>query len=215
MLSLGDESFHHLTKVIRIKNNENVLLLNGIGLKAIACIQNITKKEIVLKVESVTTCERLSNVQALVFAPKKDALDLMLKSACELGIETVYLYRGEFSQERLPEERRIQAILQSAVEQSNNPWMPNVVILESIEKMDPQNFEKILLLDLNESESSQFKINLKNKNLIVVGPEAGFSETERENMKKWGNAYFLNFPTPILRAPTALVAGLGWMYARA
>jgi RsmE family RNA methyltransferase len=93
-----DESLHHLLKVARLSTNEEVLLLNGRGLVVRTLVINISKKEVHLKTVAVFNHERKYRFDLALCMPKRDALDLCLKEATELGFEKIYLIKSDFSQ---------------------------------------------------------------------------------------------------------------------
>ena len=67
------EKTHHLLNVVRLKPGQNLLLLNGSGIKAYATVEKITKKVVeanITKIEKVEVRGALSIAFAL---PKKDA----------------------------------------------------------------------------------------------------------------------------------------------
>ncbi len=216
-LSVIGEMHHHLANVTRLEKSEQVLLLNGVGGKALAHVLVITKKEIQLALTEIIQSPKDELYDVLILIPKREALESMLKAAVEMGVGRIYLAKGQRSPERLPDERRVQALMQSALEQSNNPWMPEVIECDELSAVFPENFQEILVMDvaLDGSKAAQ-KVRIPGqKTLLIVGPEGGYSPAERAMILAWPQTRVVSLPTPILRAPTALIAGLGWCHARA
>lgn len=203
----GDAS-HHLINVLRIKINEEVLLLNGAGLIVRTKVGSFTKKEMVLtKIDSIESSRKI-NMDLALGIPKKEALELCLKQAVELGFRNIYLVRGQYSQTRLPEPERLQSLLISALEQSNAAFLPQI-INAAWEEIPGNEYGEILMMD--SQNKSQHSKHLKNDHskLLIVGPEGGFSPEEMNFIYKMPNIRILNLPTPILRTPTAVSAGAG------
>ncbi len=216
-LSVTGEVHHHLANVIRLEKTEQVLLLNGVGGKAQASVLEITKKEIQFKLTEVELVPRGDQLDVLLLIPKKEALESMLKAATEMGVGRILLVKGQRSPEKLPEERRVQALLQSALEQSNNPWLPEVIGFGKMSEANLELYGEILLMDVvEEASKAAQKVRMAGqKTLLLVGPEGGYSPEERAMILGWPQTRIVTLPTPILRAPTALIAGLGWCHARA
>lgn len=216
-LAVAGETHHHLANVIRLEKSEQVLLLNGVGAKAFANVVEITKKEIQFKIKDVSQVLVGEKIDVLILIPKRDALESMLKAATEMGVGRIYLVKGQRSPEKIPEERRVQALLQSALEQSNNPWMPEVVTCNGLHDAGPENYTEILMMDVaNGEQRAAEKVRIAGqKTLLIVGPEGGYSPEERAMILNWTQTRIISLATPILRAPTALIAGLGWCHARA
>jgi 16S rRNA (uracil1498-N3)-methyltransferase len=216
-LSVTGETHHHLANVTRLEKSEEVLLLNGAGSKALARVLEITKKEIQFALTEIIQLPKSEHYDVLILIPKREALESMLKAAVEMGVGRIYLVKGQRSPEKLPEERRVQALMQSALEQSNNPWAPEVLECGKLSDVPSGSFGEILMMDvaLDSSEAAQ-KVRIPGqKTLLIVGPEGGYAPEERAMILAWPQTRVVSFPTPILRAPTALIAGLGWCHARA
>lgn len=211
-LTINGDLFHHLVNVLRVKQNDEVALLDGMGLKGIGQISVVGKRDLTVRVKSVTLTDAAPCCELLIFTPKKDALESMIKAATELGVRRVYLYRGDYSQEKLPETNRVQAILQSAMEQSNNPWKPEIIHCLDLIECPLNQFDQIHFMDVGVTVDHPLRVG--GRSILVIGPEGGFSDKERELFKSFRNIQVVSLPTPILRAPTAMIAGLGWWYAQ-
>ena len=78
------EYFHHLVSVVRIKEGEEILLLNGLGSKWYGKILKVNKREIEILPEKyeVVSPKRREVAFCLV---KKDSLEIILRSVVEMG----------------------------------------------------------------------------------------------------------------------------------
>ena len=124
---LSGDTAHHLINVIRLELNEEVLLLNGSGLKVKTKVSQISKREILLTQMDHQNVSRNFKMDLALGIPKKEALELSLKQAVELGFRKIYLIRSEYSQTRLPEAERLESLLISSLEQSNSPYIPEII----------------------------------------------------------------------------------------
>lgn len=211
---LKDELFHHVVQVCRLRIGDELLVLNGEGLKAQGKITEMGKRQAIIQILEVTQTPPPAPRDALLFIPKKDALELMLKMAVELGVRRLFLFRGAYSQERIPEEARLQAVLLSAIEQSNNPWFPQIVVVKKLEDMEWNEYRHILCFDPSGSAANEFQCTLTDGILTVIGAEAGFSNEEMQYFAQLPGGLQVAWSTPILRAPTALGMAIGWVTAR-
>ena len=205
---LKGDTAHHLINVVRVEINEEILLINGLGLKVKTKVSSLSKRELILTKIEMRHEARGYVLDLALGIPKKEALELSLKQAVELGVRKIYLIRAEFSQTRLPETERLQSLLISALEQSNGAYLPEI-ILSDWDKIPTSEYDEIFMMD---SQSEGQKVNLSNRprtRLLIVGPEGGFSQTETEFLHKMPEICVLNLPTPILRTPTAVAVGAG------
>lgn len=206
----GDE-LHHLVNVIRIKQGEELLLLSGEGLRVTTVVESIAKKELRLKLIQHQTVDRDFIFDVAIGMPKRDALELCLKEATELGFRRIYLIRADYSQMKTPEEERMEKLLISALEQSNAPFLPKI-IESKWEELPWTEFETAIMLDSQTiSEKQKTKVTGVASHLLIIGPEGGFSGPEITFLHSQKNIKVVNLPTPILRTPTALAVGAGMM----
>ena len=199
---------HHLINVLRIELNEEILLLNGAGLSVKTKVSSITKKEISLTKIELFEEPRKMIMDLAIGIPKKEALELSLKQAVELGFRKIYLVRAEFSQTRLPETDRLKSLLVSALEQSNAAFLPEI-IHAAWEEIPTAEYGEILMMDSQNKTQNAKTVKGLAARLLIVGPEGGFSQNEMKILHKLPKIRILNLPTPILRTPTAVSAGAG------
>lgn len=205
---LKGESAHHLVSVVRVAVGEEILLLNGKGLTVTTVVSAISKKELSLKKLTSSELNRSYSMDLALGIPKKEALELSLKQATELGFRKIYLIRSKYSQIRIPEEGRLDSLLISAVEQSNAAFMPEIILTEW-DKIPCAEYGQIVMLDSQSEYQSMKNVAKIEGRLLIVGPEAGFSEDELALLHNFPNVSVINLPTPILRTPTAVATGAG------
>lgn len=204
-----DESAKHLL-VVRIRLEEEVLVLNGNGLKALTKVKGISKNQIELSVDSIEESKATHEISLAISIPKKEAFEDILKMAAELGVRDIYPLISEFSQYHYLPSERVHRILESAVIQSNNPFLPTI---------HPQTDLNLFLKDLNSPLyffNSRPNIAGKDKKIpgaktVLIGPEGGFSAREENCILTKPNAFSIHLPTPILRAPTAVASSIGYL----
>ncbi len=209
---IGD-SLHHLVNVIRIQEGDELLLLNGKGLKVKTRVTTIAKRELTLKFLNLEAPLKSMELDLALGMPKKEALELCLKEAVELGIRNIFLIKSEYSQMKFLEDERLESLLISALEQSNADTFP-VVKKMRWEDLPWNEYSSALLMDSQIENSSLLDKNsyLRGPNLLIVGPEGGFSPAERTFLHSQKNVKILKLPTPILRTPTALATGVGFLW---
>lgn len=205
---LKDDSLHHLVNVTRIEKGEPLLLLNGKGLFIETIVDQISKKELRLKKLSDSEKSLSYHFDLALAMPKREAMELSLKQATELGFRTIYLIKSDFSQMRFPDPERTEKLLVSALEQSNAPFLPETVEA-TWESIPWESYEEALLLDSQTKISPSPKSHAIGRKLLIVGPEGGFSANEIKFLHSQETVRVLNLPTPILRTPTAVAAGAG------
>ena len=203
---LDNSQIHYLKKVLKLKKNENVHVQDGEGNRCICLYDgNASLKTIDLET-------RKRNFQITLLAPilKKNQLEFMLQKSVEIGVKNICLYVAEKSKHSFNYEKeekrmnRYEDIIKSAFLQSENYYLPNLNIVNSIADFNFNTFKKIIVLD-------QFSKNLLNKkescDLLVSGGEYGFDDTEIKIIGK-NRASSFNLGENILRAETAPLVAL-------
>jgi 16S rRNA (uracil1498-N3)-methyltransferase len=210
---ISGEPFHHLVNVVRINEGEELLLLDGCGLQVRTVVNRKSKRDIELKEIERVMIQVTHTMDLALGIPKRDALELCLKQATEIGFRRIFLVRSEYSQIKVPEAQRVHNLLVSALEQSNAAFLPEIIECDW-SQISWSEYGMKLMLD---SQTEESKGELKKSStpmLLVVGPEGGFSPREIEFLHSVKGMEVLNFPTPIMRTPTALAVGAGSLLQR-
>lgn len=205
--SIEGEALHHLVNVVRLQVGEELLLLDGKGTGIVTQVENLSKRQLNLAFKEKRTPKQLPQYDLALGIPKRDALDLTLKQATELGFRRIYLVRAEYSQIKVPESERIQNLLISALEQANSFYLPECREV-TWETLPWNDYGTIWLMDSQTDSQKNVTSSLKSQ-LLLVGPEGGFSPREFEFFYGHQNVQKLLLPTPLLRTPTAVAAGAG------
>ncbi len=206
----GDQA-HHLN-VVRVRLNEKILLLNGQGHKVQAEVTNLSKNNIELKILTVESCLPLHRLSLAIAAPKKDAFEDILKMAVELGIGEIYPLSSDYSQYEYTASERIERILESALIQSNNAFLPKIHPQQELADFLKTHKSVIAFFNSRPNDSTQQDFSA-DKKTILIGPEGGFSPAEIEEISKYSQLLEIHLSTPILRAPTAVASSVGYLLA--
>lgn len=220
-LILTGSEFHHLSKVLRLKEGEQITLLDGKGKEAICLIQTITKKEAKLALCSEKIYpEDTAKITLALGWGKAARRGFMLEKSVELEASALWFWQAERSQFPVPQDIKAswQEQLIAGAKQCHNPYLPELCsvthgVQELIEKS--KNFDhKQLLVESDYAHNaflSEKELGLSGNTICVIGPEGGFSPKEVELLK---NAGFKTYTIGdrILRWETAavMVLGLHW-----
>jgi 16S rRNA (uracil1498-N3)-methyltransferase len=208
ILVTGDSAKH--LNVVRIKLHEEILVLNGQGLKILTSIEGITKNEVellVLKIENELPRHQIS---LAIATPKKEAFEDIIKMAVELGVVNIFPLTSDYSQYDYIENDRILRIVESALLQSNNANLPIIHPQMKLPDFLDQLKMPLFFFNSRPSECGQLEKISKEK-VILIGPEGGFSKNEEVFISSKSNVFSIHLPTPILRAPTAVASSIGYL----
>lgn len=210
----------HLAGALRLGPGAHVRVLDGEGRSAECVVTRVTKREAELAVESVKTAARPASLPVVALAFSKAVRrGFFLEKAVELGAHEIWLWQGDHSQGRLPDEVREnwQGKMAAGCKQSGNVWMPVVRAFPGglagvIEQA--ADFERhILPWEKQEGVPMVTADDLgqPGRTIYIIGPEGGFSQAELDALKAAGYKA-VSFGRRILRCETAatLCLGLHW-----
>jgi len=210
---ITDNSYHHLAKVLRVKINESLLALNGEGINAELEIIEINKKQIKARVSNIKFYTQTNELSFFVGKLKKEAMDLVIKQSCEIGIKELIIGDTDYSQRYDLRPDRLRSLVISSIEQSNNPFLLKVRE-RSIKEIDLTEYEQILCFSLTKNNENKV-FDSQKKSLIIIGPEGGLSVEEEDYLaNSHDNVSYIKLPTYILRAPTALGCAAGYFFSK-
>ncbi|MGL5831306.1 MAG: 16S rRNA (uracil(1498)-N(3))-methyltransferase [Candidatus Altimarinota bacterium] len=218
-----EELFHQLQSVLRVETGDQLLfqLPNyqpTPNPEFLFKVVQLNKKQLDLILEETRVNQNFLSNQlnfALALPNKPAKLEFILQKAVELGINQIILIKTEFS--NYPHQLktdRLEKILLEASEQSERSFIPQLQIFESLSSYlhtKPKN----LLVALERSSSSQnfLDYQIQSEQTLLIGPEGGFSEQEKELLSSNSQSFLLG--NHILRMETAALAALAILYLKA
>ena len=208
-VQITGDAAHHLN-VVRVKQNEIILLLNGNGSKITGVVESVSKNNVTINISESENflCEH--ELSLAIAMPKKDAFEDILKISVELGIKEIFPLVSEFSQYEYSPSERVQRVLESALIQSNNPFFPFIHPQQSIKQFLAGHQNTIVFFNSKKNDS-HLSENAAEQKTILIGPEGGFSQEEIDQIMNFPKVLEIHLATPIMRAPTAVAASVGYL----
>lgn len=219
VLPLAREQANYLLNVLRLKEGDPVLLFNGRDGEWQTAISPAGRKSAVLAIVRQTRAQTRTPDVHYLFAPLKHArLDYMAQKAVEMGagrLMPVITRRTQVSRLNL-ERMRANAI--EAAEQCGILTIPDIIpeirLDVALAALEP---ERLLVFCDEDAPVADPVAALgacsKGPVAVLVGPEGGFDETERNAILRHTNVLRLSLGPRILRADTAAVAALALVQA--
>jgi 16S rRNA (uracil1498-N3)-methyltransferase len=216
--SLTDGEAHHASHVMRLKAGEPIELFNGRGLIGHAVIEQIQKKNVVCRVETVTEQARSGPEIVLATAiPKGERFDWLVEKATELGVDrfvpllTAY---GTVDPRESKLDRLRQAVIAACKQCRRSDVMDLAAPLAWGEFL--ADIADSMLIVAHPSGRPLSEIRLKseanpsrNRWVFAVGPEGGFRQDEIELAHQSGGRS-VSLGTHLLRIETAGLALASW-----
>nr|WP_297309147.1 16S rRNA (uracil(1498)-N(3))-methyltransferase [uncultured Flavobacterium sp.] len=183
------EESKHIVKVLRKKEGDILFVTNGLGF--------LFKTEIILASEKKCTVKIIESEQQnelpfyihLAVAPTKmnDRFECFLEKATEIGIQEITPIICDHSERKIIKTDRFEKILQSAMKQSNQFFLPKLNEPISFKEfMNLNHGGNLYIAHCEETEKNDLHKNIptNEKYTLLIGPEGDFSTKEIETAIK-------------------------------
>ncbi len=209
---LDRDQAHYLFGVMRRGKGDAVLLFNGRDGEWRAQVEEVSKRAGLLRVEEHTAPQRMPPDLWLLFAPiKKARTDFIVEKAAEMGAARILPVQTHFTNSERIRQDRLQAHAVEAAEQCGGTFVPQVGDLQKLDEVlaDWPEGRKLMFCDEALAGAAQTLAGAGGDSwAILIGPEGGFSEAERERLSALPFAHPVSLGPRILRADTAAVAAM-------
>lgn len=215
-VALSGNQAHYLSRVMRAKDGDIVILCDDISGEWAASVISAAKREIVLEVsERLRPREDVPDFWLCAALLKKDRFDMVLEKATELGaakIQPVITRRCVADKLNLD---RARTIVTEAAEQCARTALPEIaepVRLESLLAHWPVG-RTLFFADEDGGEPATAAFAAaRTPAALLIGPEGGFDSAERELLRSSDGVRPITLGPRILRGETAAIAATAlWM----
>lgn len=218
-LLLTVEESHYTSRVLRLRDGQELAIVNGQGQLWTARLEGGDRRQRLLillqPIDQPIASEAAPSgpITLAIALPKRDS-DLLLRMACELGVDRLQPLIADHSVigERF-QRQRLEAILREATEQCERLWLPALAdpipaatwlarapeglgLLATTRRTGLPGLLTLLEVDADRQQPLA----------LAIGPEGGWSERE-ESLAEAGGWRAVTLGTTILRSSTAAVAG--------
>ena len=227
VICVTGEDVNHMKNVLRLKEDDEVVLCNGMGTEYVCRITDESNRDrIMCRVIQTKNSENELPVKIVLYQglPKKDKMELIIQKCVELGVSEIVpvtmkrcIVKIEDDKSEAKKNARWQEISRAAAKQSGRGILPQIgkVISfnEALKKASDEDSRHMLVPYENEEGilslrdfADELKLSVKNGEKPVVsvfiGPEGGFDESEIQKAKEAG-AKTVSLGHRILRTETA------------
>ncbi|MGH8084793.1 MAG: 16S rRNA (uracil(1498)-N(3))-methyltransferase [Lysobacter sp.] len=222
-LSLPEAPAVHLARVLRVGIGDACVLFNGDGFDYPARVTAIGKRELRVAVTGAVAIESESPLQVILLQgiARGEKMDLILQKVTELGVAGVRPLSSQRSEVKLDEPRAAKRlahwrnVVVAACEQSGRATVPEVAAPGSLADVLaglPAGGLRLTLDPEGKLAISKLQVSA-GPLLLAVGPEGGWSPTDREQLREAG-FQGLRLGPRILRTETAGLAAVAALQAR-
>lgn len=218
-IGLGGNEAHHMTRVLRLKTDSLVNLVNGMGEMTPARIIKIDKASVTLEIEGETTfCDDRMPIELITGIIKRERMGWLIQKATELGVSAIrpvltrHTVVGLDDGQKYSHTARWQEIAMQALKQCKGFILPRIYPVSTLDEAILSTRASGARLFLSESDGEKGIIQAWKEFdgppvILAIGPEGGFSNEEQAMFKRAGFAP-ASLGKRTLRSETAAIAAI-------
>ncbi len=173
----------HIVKVLRKKEGDTLQITNGKGYLFESRIVDADVKKCKAEIISTTKKHRKMYWFHLVVAPTKnnDRFEWFLEKATEIGVNEITPIICERSERKIIKPERMEKVIQSAMKQSLQTYLPKLNKAVTFKEFIDQPREGLLFIahcDDDEKMELKRRVAPDKDVTILIGPEGDFSRQE-------------------------------------
>jgi len=215
-VTIKGSHLRHVINVLRKRRGEQIALTDGQGYEYQAEICDIRESSLVARILKKQYIPRKFSLEIAVgFVPVKGLRnDSLIEKGTQLGVTRFISFASEHSVVKNVGTQKIERwkkIAQSAIVQSQQYHVPEIAFARNIEEMTRISAGYDITLVAEPSGNAMVTLGARSV-MFLVGPEGGFSESERDFLTEQGASLLSLGPTR-LRSETAAIVGVSKILA--
>ena len=187
---LNPEETKHAIRSLRLKTGDKLIVGNGCGIRYRCALKDSDGQQAQLDIISEERKDVPKNQLTIAIAPTKNPsrFEWFLEKATEMGVWEFQPLISQHSERPRINEKRASKIIHAAAKQSQRYFIPRLLPLTKLKKVDLEIYDHIFLAHCNSDfDRSDFKDQLQKshgKTLVMIGPEGDFSEDEIKTLQE-------------------------------
>ncbi len=217
-VALDRDQANYLGNVLRLAAGDPILLFNGRDGEWQATLQQAGKKVLAAAIGAQARPQPQAADLHFLFAPLKHArLDYLVQKAVEMGVSLIQPVLTRHTQVARVNTDRMRANAIEAAQQCGVLAVPEIAAPAAFDAVAGRDSERLLVFCDEDAAVKDPVAALAGAGpgpiSLLVGPEGGFAEAERETLLRRPRVLRISLGPRILRADTAAVAGLALIQA--
>lgn len=181
--SFDKEESKHIIKVLRKKDSDILFVTNGLGILFKTEITLASDSKCTVKIVFIEKTEPSKYYLHLAVAPTKmnDRYEWFLEKTTEIGVSEITPIICEHSERKIIKTERFDKIIQSAIKQSNQMYLPKLnapILFKDFIKIKNNDAKFIAHCEENDKKTLKESLKPNTNTTILIGPEGDFSKKE-------------------------------------
>ena len=211
---VSGSEFHHIVNVMRFSVGDRAILGVGDGVDLLARVHEILKDKVIFRIEEErpNPAEPRLQLSAYLALLKSDHLEFAVQKLSELGLRSVTPFVSEHTVAKGVRADRLVKIARESAKQCERSGILQIreaLSFDRVLRELPLHEAALFCCEFERATGIRQALNALPEGLtrlaVIIGPEGGFSEKEKEEAVRAG-AVSVSLGPRILRAETAAVA---------
>ena len=207
---LRGQEAKHAGKVLRFRTGDSIHITDGRGIIYQCKIARIDSESVVADIVTSEAEEKKHPEISLLIGliKKRDRLEFAIEKCVELGANRIILFPGDHSEKEKIRIDRAEAAVKSAMKQSIRCYLPEIILEDNLRNALKKFSKGKTVVVADETKGGKENLTIANSEeagyLLVIGPEGGFSKSERIALDEAG-AIAYSLGEKRLRTETAAI----------
>ncbi|PIE20879.1 MAG: 16S rRNA (uracil(1498)-N(3))-methyltransferase [Neptuniibacter caesariensis] len=214
-IQLSDSVVQHVSRVLRMRSGEHLILFNGDGKEYLAALGQVDKRKAYAHIFEQRSPRSESPLAVHIgqTLSRGERMDFAVQKSTEMGMSHMTPLFSKRCEVKLPPERQgkrvnhWQQIAISACEQSGRVVPPSIALPETLVNWVARQDAELKLVLHHHSEVSLQRMTPPTSTALLIGPEGGLTDEEVELAQAHGFKPLTLGPR-VMRTETAPVAAL-------
>lgn len=209
-VSITDQEFHHLAKVMRLREGDEIEIVNGRNQLAEGKIAQIGKDKAAVQLTKLSSAQPKTPLILAQAIPRMNRLEFILEKGTELNVTEFWLFpaigseKADFSENQ---QKRMKGLTVAALKQCGRLDLPQIHLKPPLKQWQPLQGQ-LLFGDTRPSAPHLSKAFKPGPTIVFIGPEKGFHPDEISLMESQLKAQGVRLHPNILRVDTASLVAL-------
>ena len=179
---LDREESHHVIRVLRMSEGQNLDLTDGQGFFYVTRITKADPKKCEFEIVDKKEGGKRNFQVHIAIAPTKNAdrIEWFIEKAIEIGVDQISFMLCKNSERKVINQERIDKIAISAMKQSQQAWLPRISPMIPFKEIVSIKTDQKFITYVDSENPNHLKdvASLGKNYLVLIGPEGDFSKEE-------------------------------------